>query len=57
MIFVLSKNVAFLYFILIKLSTFVLPIIVFSENSGTQVLDFKTYHFGIKNALKVQLTG
>ncbi|XP_041734259.1 integrin alpha-E [Coregonus clupeaformis] len=27
------------------------------ENGGTQVLDFKTYHFGIKNALKVQLTG
>lgn len=27
------------------------------ENGGTQVLYFKTYHFGIKNALKVQLTG
>ncbi|XP_062329685.1 integrin alpha-E-like [Osmerus eperlanus] len=27
------------------------------ENGGTQVLDDKKYHFGIKNALRVQLTG
>ncbi|CAB1347905.1 unnamed protein product, partial [Coregonus sp. 'balchen'] len=36
-----------------QLSKCILPIVVFSENDGTQVLDFKTYHFGIKNALKL----